>query len=475
MPSESMLEQLRDALAAHTGLGFDGRGWHDFERRIAAAARDAGARDTEDYVRRILATPPDRRQVEILARHLTVGETYFFREKHSFEALAHHVLPERLRERERGERQLRIWSAGCCTGEEAYSMAILLDRLLADRPDGGAGWDIRVLATDINPDFLETARKGVYGEWSFRGTPAWVKNGYFRRRRDGSHEVLPKIRERVDFSFLNLADGTSPPHPEGMDIILCRNVLMYFTPAKARGVVARFQRALREDGLLLVSPAETSATLFSAFSPVNFPGAIFYSPCRLARSPRTASAPASRAAGSRQTAALEIPRNVTPRAAPRRRTAVPPAPAGQQAHGRDDAAAFSRSARHCANEGRLDEAAEWCAKAVAANKLDPAVHYLAANIDQERGRIADAAQALQRALFLDPDFALAHFALGNLRLSEGRLADAARHFENLRSLLKNVARDDVLPEAGGLTAGRLDEIAASLCARLLDPAIAVAV
>ena len=112
-------------------------------------------------------------------------------------------------------RQLRIWSAGCCTGEEPYSIAILLDRLSQHIGQSSA----KILATDINPIFLEKAAEGVYSEWSFRGTPAGVKERYFKPRKNGRFEILPRIRKRVAFSYLNLAEGFNPDIINGTNAI----------------------------------------------------------------------------------------------------------------------------------------------------------------------------------------------------------------------------------------------------------------
>ncbi len=150
--------------------------------------------------------PLTRRQVQILACHLTVGETYFFREKGCFDVLEERIFPEFIRTCARSARPLRIWSAGCCTGEEPYSIAILLDRL----SQNNAHVDATILATDINPAFLEKASKGLYGEWSFRGTPLGIKERYFKPRKNGQFEILPHIRKRVTFSYLNLAEEVIP-------------------------------------------------------------------------------------------------------------------------------------------------------------------------------------------------------------------------------------------------------------------------
>ena len=173
--------------------------------------------------------PPSRNQIEILASYLTIGETYFFREKQTFEILEERILADLIKTRRQNERRLRIWSAGCCTGEEPYSIAMLLSKMLPDLKD----WNISILATDINPRFLHKASEGVYSKWSFRDCPQGVKERYFRKAKEDRLEILPDIKKMVTFSYLNLVEDSYPSLSNctnAMDVIFCRNVLMYFAP-----------------------------------------------------------------------------------------------------------------------------------------------------------------------------------------------------------------------------------------------------
>src|SRR3990170_706501 len=272
---DSLLSRLSDFLESQVGLHFPRERWRDLERGIAAASRESGYSEAEVFIHWLLSAPLTRTQIEGLASHLTVGETYFFREKRSLDILEQQILPELLRARAQTEKHLRIWSAGCCTGEEPYSIAMLLDRLIPDFEK----WNLTILATDINPHFLRKAARGVYGAWSFRDTPGWIKDRYFNRRQDGRFEIQPRIRRMVTFSYLNLAEDAYPSLVNGtnaMDVILCRNVLMYFAQQRARKVVDKLQRSLVDGGWLITSPAETSTVLFSAFTAVEFPGAFLY-------------------------------------------------------------------------------------------------------------------------------------------------------------------------------------------------------
>lgn len=458
-----LLGSLRQALASSTGLDFSRESATDFTRRLTTAAKANGENDIEIYVRQLLASRFSRRYIEELANHLTVGETYFFREPASFRALEQHVLPGLLQGRQ-AERKLRIWSAGCCTGEEAYSIAILLDRLIPHQND----WDITVLATDINPHFLARAAEGIYGEWSFRGVPSWIRERYFTPRNHGRFQVTEKIRERVTFSYLNLAED-SYPSPSGdtaaMDIILCRNVLMYFAQAQIDSVIERFHRCLADGGWLFVSPAETSIRPFPGFVQNIFADAILY---RKSAQHAEALLPHARpAAGRLADAVVNVWKD---RSAAKHRSNSSVRRVGRPVDSPPTVGTdiLIDAARVSANAGRLAEAAERCDQAIASDKLSAASHYLSALIALERGQSSRAVQSLTRALYLDPAFVLAHFALGNVQLSRGRRAEADRHFLNALVLLEGRPRDDVLPESDGLTVGRLSEIIVALCAGLSE-------
>ncbi len=238
-------------------------------------ARKLDCPDFESCARLLLSAPLNRKQIEILAGELTVGETYFFREKRSFEILSEQILPELMRLRQGSERRLRIWSAGCCTGEDPIPSQFCSTEFCLIYGQ----WHVTLLATDVNPHFLKKASDGVYSEWSFRDSPSWLKQIYFKQIDKNRFEIVPRIKERVTFAYLNLAEDVYPSlanNTNAMDLIFCRNVLMYFSPEGTKRVAHHFHRSLVETGWLLVSPTETSSELFPQFSPVHFPDAVLY-------------------------------------------------------------------------------------------------------------------------------------------------------------------------------------------------------
>jgi chemotaxis protein methyltransferase CheR len=493
---EAQWSQLTEFIAERMGLHFPRERWGDLQRGLAGATREFGFEDAAACVGWLLSAPPTKAQLQVLASHLTIGESYFFRDKQTLEALAENILPELIRARRGREQRLRIWSAACCTGEEPYSLAILLHQSLPDLRD----WHVTITATDINASFLHKAAAGTYGEWSFRNAPAGLKERYFNRTADGRFAIVPEIKKLVTFAHLNLVDDVYPwlrTDTHAMDVIFCRNVLMYFAPFQISKVIGELHHALVEGGWLAVGPSEASHALFPQFVTVNFPGAILYQKSN--GPPRTeqrwAPAPLSEVAQF-VAPAIETPLPWTPPVAAAVPTeSGPAAPPGKPAlvetpltpsavaellyqQGRYAEAAdtliasfarhapgpraFSLLARALANQGKLADALAWCDRWIAADKLDPAGHYLRAVVLLESGDHEQTRAGLQRALYLHPDFVLAHFALGNLARSRGKTGEAEKHFANALHSLRRYQPNELLPESDGLTAGRLTETLTSI-------------
>ena len=482
--SDTSLSQLSEFIARKTALHFPPERWGDLQRRISPAAKEFGYSDEEAFVQWLVSSPLSSGHIEILASHLTIPETYFWRESQVFQALEEQILPGLIDARQNGERRLRIWSAGCATGEEPYSIAIALRRALPARE----GWQVNILATDINPRILRRAQVGVYSQWSFRNTPAWLKRDYFQVTGEGRLKIRPKIRDGVTFAYLNLAEDVYPTvlnFTNAMDIIFCRNVLMYFMPERARRVVDNFYRCLLDGGWLMVGGCELSAQTFSQFRSVHFPGATIYrkeaggtrpaSSLGLAEIPPpvAVAAPLWQAAPSTPWPA-QPPRGSVPESMPTPSPHPPassasdkalqsPAPGSQppalaRSQDREDSEANAATIRVLANQGHLGAALALCEKAIAADKLDPTLHYLRATILQEQNLAEEAIASLRRALYLEPNLMIAHFALGNLMLRQENPEAAKKYFANVMGLLGDCDQEDILPEAEGLTVGRFREI-----------------
>lgn len=438
-----LLSGLGEHIAAATGLVFPRERWPDLMRGIEAISGDYRFKNRYDCIAWLLSEKLNQTQIHVLAKHLTIGETYFFRDAAIFELLQTQILPQLIAAR-RPEKQLRIWSAGCSTGEEAYSIAIMLQRTIPD----WQSWNISILGTDLNAQALQKAEAGIYSEWSFRRPPPWLQEAYFSKTQDGRYQLASHVRRMVSFSYLNLTEETYPSHvtqTEAVDIIFCRNVLMYLKPGIANSVSKKFARALRPDGWLCVGAAETSLISNADFDMVHLNEAILHQKSQNATYSITQQ-PADEMAAPRMRHSGHHP--ITTR---------PPAQQSSSRHQRNNAAAMRLMVRMLANRGDLTQARLWCEKAVASDKLNPEIHYLLATILQEQGQMEEAVLALKKTLYLDQDFVLAHFALGNLFRQQAKRKAAEKHFDIVLRLLNSYSQDDVLAEPDGMTAGRLRE------------------
>jgi len=231
--SNILLSRLSQFVSGQMGLFFPEERFPDLERGIASSARQFGFGETNSFLQWLMSSPLTQEQIELLASHLTVGETYFFREKSNFAVLEEFILPELIQTRRENNRRLRIWSAGCCTGEEPYSIAMTLSRLIPDWPD----WNIDILATDINPRFLKKAAIGRYGKWSFRNSLKGMQKRFFDKKEDESFAIHPEIKKMVSFSYLNLAKDAYPSlsnNTNANDIRASCKILLFLPQAWGR-------------------------------------------------------------------------------------------------------------------------------------------------------------------------------------------------------------------------------------------------
>lgn len=483
--------RLSALVADRLGLSYPETRWPDLERGLGRAALELGLENARALAERVLSEPSAKKELQLLANHLTIGETYFFRDARTFQYLAEKVLPAIIRERRGGEKRLRLWSAGCCTGEEAYSLAILVTQLLPDWKK----WQVTVLATDVNAKFLKHAITGVYGEWSFREVAAGVKQKYFTPVGPGRYQILPEVQDLVSFAHLNLVEDIYPSiatDTNAMDVVLCRNVLMYFTPLQISKVIERVRLCLVMGGTLCVSPTEASAVNFPGWVQRSHGGLSFYEKPREedpVEAPSVSGTEDTWQGLSFDEIRPEPPRNVSPpvatspkgRTGPLHETPQPLSFEAALAHfqagryvsatdmllalaepAKKQAEIFGLLARSLGNQGRLTEALEWCDLWIASDKMNRASHYLRAMVLMESGDHVQARVSFRKALYLDPDFVLAHFAMGHLAMGSHRHRDAARHFAQATRLLRDLPPDHLLPESDGLTAGRLMETIASL-------------
>jgi len=453
--SDEVQVQARALIADRLGLDFQQSRQADLERGLRQALGHSPNFSPEKYLAWLGTLPDESPEWRQLASSLTVGETYFFRDHLCFDALEQQVLPALITDRRSaGIFRLRLWSAGCATGPEPYSLAILLNQLLPDR----AVWALTILATDINPVALDSAQRGLYSEWALRETPQSIIDRYFHRRGKDTFELNPAIQQMVTFAPSNLAKDDFPSlmtNTSAMDLIVCRNVLMYFTNEVQRAVIARLRESLATGGWLIVAPAEASTELFRPLVSVNLPGAIFY---RNTQSPFMASLPSL----PPETVVPELQSSMCSTDEPDNSIfdqSAATVPVEDKIQRRPDRAIDLQSVRVLADQGHLEQARCLCETVLAQDRLNPEVSLLHAAICQEQGDIHTAIEAIRRTIYLAPDSAAAHFVLGCLLLRQGDRQRGRRSLEAVEALLRSAPPHETVPGSDGLTAGRLLETA----------------
>lgn len=438
--SDPYFSRLKALVIEVTGMAFYADKDNDLALIVADRMAECGVKGCALYLERLQA---DSGEMEALVAELTIGETYFFRHMEQFQALRQVVLPDIL-ERNAETRRLRIWSAGCATGPEPYTLAILLKREFGARIDG---WHVSILGTDINQKFLTRAREGRYDHWAFRATPEDIRQQCFEPVGK-QWQIKPEYKSLVSFQYHNLTQNRFPSIVDniaGFDIIICRNVVIYFSPETVADLVPRFHDTLVEGGWLVMGHAEPSMDLFRQFRTVTFPGAVLFQrqdgmPVAPPPRPPVALPPL---APSRPRPALRTPPPVKPAL-----VATPVAPAVNPP---------LEHLRTLADQGCWDEALDACDQLLKREALDWRVHYLRALILDQVGDAEGCESGLRRAIYLERRAVMAHYHLGLFLQRKDEAEGARRSFRNVLTLLNDQPEDTIVDEGETLTAGQMRE------------------
>jgi len=252
--------QLRDFVYQHCGLNFTEDSKYLLEKRLGRRLQQHNLKNFKDYYYFLRYNPNKDQELSEVIDQLTTNETYFFREDFQLRTFVEDILPElRRRKEEQGKQSLRIWSAGCSSGEEPYTIAMLL----LDQP-WLRSWKVEVIGTDISHRVLQMARQGVYGDASFRNTDDRQKSRFFTEQ-EGKFRVKDEVRNLVTISHLNLFDSARIALLGKMDVIFCRNVIIYFDQAGKKNVIESFFQRLEPEGFLLLGHSESLMNLSTAF------------------------------------------------------------------------------------------------------------------------------------------------------------------------------------------------------------------
>lgn len=460
LPTER--QRLRDVVAAVLGLQLDSLGDRVVGEALASRARARG-RSIEGYLAD-LETGPSLAETAALAQELTVGETYFFRNLEQFEVLRDWIA----RRRTEGAEAIRVLSAGCASGEEPYSIAMLLREAV---PADGGAWTIR--AVDANPAAIDKARRARYTRWSLREMPAAPRQRWLRA--EGAESALDDtIRNAVTFEQRNLcADDADLWAPEAYDVIFCRNVLIHLTRPAATALAARLERSLAPGGALFLGHAETMRGLAEGFVPREAHGTFWYE--RAARAPaRRPGKDIARAAvpvvaahpGWAMPAPLGSPiaRAVQSDAEPAPPDALAPAFELLCQERFDDALAFVRGLpttsadapramlvhavllAHC---GDYVQASRIGMRLLALDESHADAYHLIALCREGQADRRGAMYCEWRAVALDPGFALARMHLGLLARRAADADEARRQFARAGALLGREAESRIALFGGG--------------------------
>lgn len=272
--SDQEFAQLRDYIYAQCGIYIADNRKYLLENRLSNRLKQLNLKNFNEYYYYLQYDAGRKEEVNRLFEVVTTNETSFYRNPPQLTVFQDNVLSEVLKSlRQSGSRKLRIWSAGCSTGEEPYTLSIILLETLRTEL---ASWDIKITANDLSERVLASARRGVYNEYSLRTTPKHIIERYFEPDGEGNFRVTSEVKSLVTFGQLNLSDKLQLKRVERSHIVFCRNVIIYFDDEMKQRVISAFYDNLFPKGYLLIGHSESLHNISRAFRPVHYPGAIVY-------------------------------------------------------------------------------------------------------------------------------------------------------------------------------------------------------
>lgn len=498
----SDLARFRELVEARLGLSSDALSEERLAQVLEHRLRALGCADFAGYQAQIGAARIAAEETAALAEQLTVGETYFFREPRQIDAFIEVVLPTLLRQR--GGQPVRVLSAGCATGEEAYSLAIAI----AERLPGVAASQLKIVGLDVNPAAIRKARRAQYSAWAFRAAPPGVRErGFLDVGIDA--ELRHGLRQRVSFEERNLLDQDPEFWKEGsFDAIFCRNVLIYLSRPRMSAVIDRLTRSLAQGGYLFLGHSESLRGISDAFETVHSHDAFYYRrrgdtrgtvanafpdvaprpPLSEGREERAGRGERERVQGPPVSSSLPLrsgrgrdgdgelgganatPPHPSPGSTPRpaiaaalslfkqERFAEAMATLKAGSAGEDDAEVSLLVAVILSHQGRTREAAQLCAEVLEESGADAGAHYLLGLCREHDGDYRAATRHYRAAIQTDRSFAMPHMRLGLLARRAGDATTAWTETRRAAELLPREREGRVLLFAGGFQREALVEL-----------------
>lgn len=255
-------ENLSSFVYRKTGIRFESKKIYFVSKRVQKRIEELGLISVSEYIRMLRFSDPEGVEFQNLVDLLTVNETYFFRDYPQLQAFAEHCLQDVVeRKQKNGDQKLRIWSAPCSTGEEPYTLGIILHAMLENMRH----WDIEILASDIDRNVLKTACAACYGKRSLRDVPPEYLQAYFSHVNNGTYQVAEKVKKLIRFEHMNLSAKEAVRSKRHFDFIFCRNLLIYFDDVSRKQLVDHFYLALNPGGYIFLGSSESVSRISSAF------------------------------------------------------------------------------------------------------------------------------------------------------------------------------------------------------------------
>jgi len=485
-PDNSFLSaQCQDAfcrfILARTGIIIQDHQIDNLQSAVASACSRFGYASAVEYLAKLEQGAHQPRELEFLISAITVRESYFFRDQFQIDFIKDTWLPGVIQEKQADEKRLRIWSAGCSSGQEVYTIAILLKETLQDF----GTWDVRLLGTDISTSVLSDAASGIYKDWAFRTTPKHIINKYFEKK-ENDFFLRQDIRRMAQFKHLNLIDEHFTHNLDTMlplDMILCRNVFIYLDPRIVRGVLRNFISLLSPSGVLMLGASDLVEPNIPGLELHHSQNMFYYRHRQEVRVPPKDDC-------VRDTQSIKnkyLPKRAqdkVPTPKKKVKAATIPSPQKQPTaqeevisldrkglwheitafvdsytagHG-EDAFLIGMKAKALASLGNLAAAADLCSRSIELDKTCKDCYYIMATIFIEMGRLEDAQHALRRAVYLDHSFLEAHFHLGQVLLRLRNYKAGLKSLKNAQELVEKAEPERLLFIEQELTCGQLAQI-----------------
>ncbi len=448
---------------------------HEMYQSISEACQKFSL-DPAEYLKKLMTCPSDSPLLAHLVRGITIGETYFFRDKNQMNMLREVILPELiLKKRKENNLSLRIWSAGCSSGEEIYTVVMMLDDLLPDITK----WTLNLIGTDINTELLQKAIRGQYTEWSMRSITDYHKNNYFSRQKS-IYLLSDRVKNKVNFFYLNLNENGYPSifnNTNAQDLIICRNVLIYFDLVSASQIMKKMHASLIPGGYLLLGASDPidQGEINSIY--LYQPGAFLKKPeipiQSVERKPLVIHK--EEIIKTQRKSDFLHQEKVLPSIIIKKESDEFQKKMDELLHelrwqeilecihqreeaGERSANLNSIKATAYANLGQLDQAMRFCKESLAEDPTNKFTYLTYSLILSELNQLNESEEALRKVLFLDHQFVVGHFQLGLLLLRKKSVEKGLKCLRNALNLSRKEEEGKIVPGSQGISYGHFSEI-----------------